>query len=134
MSPKFRSSSVDTGRYGKKARAVDLTHQLVVGDSPDMGVASGLLPHDLPNVQVGSPGTGEASDPEAAPRVVDAVIRLLISCSTTLAPGWMTDTPRHAPRGQLISRGDRSWSTQRALGEPRAAPRRDHAPFDDAPL
>ena len=64
VSPKFRSSSVDIGRYGKKARAVDLTHQLAVAYSPDMGGTSDLL----------------------------------------------------------------------ARGESRAAPRRDHARFDDAPL
>ena len=62
------------GRFGRKARAVDLTHQTVVAYSQDMGVTSDLLPRDLLNVQVGSQVTDDAPDPEAAANVIDAVV------------------------------------------------------------
>ena len=62
------------GRFGKKARAIDLLHQTVVAYSQDMGVTTDLVPRDLLNVQTGSQATDGAPDPEAPFSTVDAVV------------------------------------------------------------
>ena len=92
------------GRFGKKARAVDLTHQTVVAYSQDMGVTTDLLPRDLPLAQSGSQITDAAPDPEAASSIVDAVVFYLRSLR---AP------PRRATAHPDVQAGD---SLFRAIG------------------
>ena len=62
------------GRFGKKARANDLTHQTAVAYLQDMGVTTTLFPHDLPAFQGGSQVADAIPDPGAAGSVVDAVV------------------------------------------------------------
>lgn len=92
------------GRFGKKARAIDLTHQSVVAYSQDMGVTTDLLPRDLPLAQSGSQISDAAPDPEAAASIVDAVVFYL---RTLRAP------PRRATSTPDVLAGD---SLFRAIG------------------
>jgi CxxC motif-containing protein (DUF1111 family) len=62
------------GRFGKKARTINLLHQTVSAYSEDMGLTSEHIPHDLYNRQVGSQGGDDVADPEVAGSVVDAVV------------------------------------------------------------
>lgn len=62
------------GRFGKKARTINLLHQTVFAYSEDMGITSEHVPRDLYNRQVGSQGSDDVADPEASEAVVDAVV------------------------------------------------------------
>ena len=62
------------GRFGRKARAIDLAHQTVVAYLQDMGVTTLQLPHDLLNLQVGTQVSDGVADPEARSSTVDAVV------------------------------------------------------------
>jgi CxxC motif-containing protein (DUF1111 family) len=62
------------GRFGRKARTLNLLHQTVSAYSQDMGVTTDLVPHELLNVQAGTQATDLAPDPEASGAVVDAVV------------------------------------------------------------
>lgn len=92
------------GKFGKKARAIDLAHQTVVAYSQDMGVTTDLLPRDLLNVQTGSQASDMAPDPEAPFSTVDAVVFYL---RTLRAP------PRRDVSNPEVMAGD---SLFRAIG------------------
>lgn len=62
------------GRFGKKARTINLLHQTVFAYSEDMGITSDLVPRELLNVQTGVQATDLAPDPEAGAGIVDAVV------------------------------------------------------------
>ena len=62
------------GRFGKKARAINLLHQTVFAYSQDMGITTDLVPRELLDVQTGVQATDLAPDPEAGSGVVDAVV------------------------------------------------------------
>jgi CxxC motif-containing protein (DUF1111 family) len=62
------------GRFGRKARTINLLHQTVFAYSQDMGVTTDLVPRELLNVQTGAQATDLADDPEATGGVVDAVV------------------------------------------------------------
>jgi CxxC motif-containing protein (DUF1111 family) len=62
------------GRFGKKARAINLLHQTVFAYSQDMGITTDLVPRELLNVQTGAQATDLAPDPEAGSGIVDAVV------------------------------------------------------------
>lgn len=81
------------GRFGKKARTINLLHQTVSAYSEDMGLTSEHIPHDLYNRQVGSQGGDDVADPEVAGSVVDAVVFYL----RTLRP----PPRRHAARADV---------------------------------
>lgn len=53
------------GRFGKKARTINLVHQTIFAYAQDMGLTTEFIPRDLTNVQaVGSSGEDGAPDPE----------------------------------------------------------------------
>lgn len=89
------------GRFGKKARAIDLAHQTIVAYSQDMGVTTDLLPRDLLNVQVGTQVTDAAPDPEATSNIVDAVVFYL---RTLRAPPRRTTSSADVLAGDSIFR------------------------------
>ncbi|MGK2961654.1 MAG: di-heme oxidoredictase family protein [Gemmatimonadaceae bacterium] len=62
------------GRFGKKARTINLLHQTVFAYSQDMGITTDLVPRELLNVQTGAQATDLAPDPEAGSGIVDAVV------------------------------------------------------------
>ena len=65
------------GRFGRKARTINLLQQTVFAYSQDMGVTTDLVPRELLNVQTGAQATDLADDPEATGGVVDAVVLYL---------------------------------------------------------
>ncbi|MBK6489769.1 MAG: thiol oxidoreductase [Gemmatimonadetes bacterium] len=62
------------GRFGKKARTINLLHQTVFAYSEDMGITSEHVPQDLYSPHVGSQGGDGVADPEVSAAVVDAVV------------------------------------------------------------
>jgi CxxC motif-containing protein (DUF1111 family) len=61
------------GRFGKKALAVNLLHQIVTAYHQDMGITSDLIPDEIFNPEVG-PFTGDGTpEPEVSAAVVNAV-------------------------------------------------------------
>lgn len=62
------------GRFGRKARAINLLHQTAFAYSQDMGITSSFVPRDVPNLQVGAEASDGAADPEVSSSVVDAVV------------------------------------------------------------
>jgi CxxC motif-containing protein (DUF1111 family) len=62
------------GRFGKKARTINLLHQTVFAYSEDMGLTSDLVPRDLLNRRMGTFGGDEVADPEVASSVVNSVV------------------------------------------------------------
>jgi CxxC motif-containing protein (DUF1111 family) len=62
------------GRFGRKARAINLLHQTVFAYSQDMGITTDQVPRELLNVQTGVQASDLAPDPEASSAVVDAVV------------------------------------------------------------
>jgi CxxC motif-containing protein (DUF1111 family) len=74
--PPSRGTIVDgryIGRFGKKALAVNLLHQIVTAYHQDMGITSDLIPDEIYNPAVG-PFTGDgAPEPEVSAAVVNAV-------------------------------------------------------------
>jgi CxxC motif-containing protein (DUF1111 family) len=62
------------GRFGRKARAINLLHQTVFAYSQDMGITTDLVPRELLNVQTGVQVADLAPEPEASSAVVDAVV------------------------------------------------------------
>jgi CxxC motif-containing protein (DUF1111 family) len=62
------------GRFGKKARTINLLHQTVFAYSEDMGLTTDLVPRDLLNRQVGTSAGDEVADPEVASSVVSSVV------------------------------------------------------------
>lgn len=85
------------GRFGRKARTINLLHQTVFAYSQDMGVTTDLVPRELLNVQTGAQATDLADDPEATGGVVDAVVFYL---RTLRAP-----PRRNAARADVIEGG-----------------------------
>jgi CxxC motif-containing protein (DUF1111 family) len=63
------------GRFGKKARTINLLHQTIFAYLEDMGLTTDFAPDDLTNVQaVGSSGQDTAPDPEVPSSVVTNVV------------------------------------------------------------
>jgi CxxC motif-containing protein (DUF1111 family) len=62
------------GRFGKKARTINLLHQTIFAYSQDMGITTDLVPRELLDVQTGVQATDLAPDPEAGSGIVDAVV------------------------------------------------------------
>ncbi len=62
------------GRFGKKARTINLLHQTVFAYSEDMGITSDLVPRDLYNRQIGAQGGDGVPDPELSNSVLNAVV------------------------------------------------------------
>jgi CxxC motif-containing protein (DUF1111 family) len=62
------------GRFGKKARTINLLHQTVSAYSEDMGITTEQIPRDLYNWQLGAHATDNVADPEVAGGTVDAVV------------------------------------------------------------
>jgi len=61
------------GRFGKKALAVNLLHQVVTAYHQDMGITSDLIPDEIFNPQVGAFTGDLAPEPEVSGAVVNAV-------------------------------------------------------------
>ena len=89
------------GRFGRKARAINLVHQTVFAYSQDMGVTTDLVPRELLNVQTGAQATDLAADPEASGAVVDAVVFYL---RTLRAP------PRRAATSAAVVAGEQLFA------------------------
>lgn len=63
------------GRFGKKAGAIDLTHQIVSAYIQDMGITSDFVPQDLYNPEVGVVTGGDmVEDPEVSAAIVNNVV------------------------------------------------------------
>ena len=62
------------GRFGKKARVVNLVQQTVFAYAEDMGVTTDLLPRDLYNRQLGAEAVDNVPDPEVSSAVLSAVV------------------------------------------------------------
>jgi CxxC motif-containing protein (DUF1111 family) len=82
------------GRFGKKARTINLLHQTVFAYSQDMGITTEHVPRDLYNRQVGAQGTDGVADPEVPGSNVDAVVFYL----RTLRPPPRRDADATAVR------------------------------------
>lgn len=89
------------GRFGKKARTINLLHQTVSAYSEDMGITSEHVPRDLYNRQVGSQGGDGVADPEVSGSVVDAVVFYL----RTLRP-----PPRRNANDPAVKEGELLFS------------------------
>ncbi|MBK6488981.1 MAG: thiol oxidoreductase [Gemmatimonadetes bacterium] len=89
------------GRFGKKARTINLLHQTVFAYSEDMGITTEHVPRDLYNRQTGSQATDGVADPEAAASVVDAVVFYL----RTLRP-----PPRRNADDAAVREGEQLFS------------------------
>ena len=61
------------GRFGKKAAAVNLLHQVATAYIQDMGLTTDLFVEDLTNVQAGALAGDVVADPEIGLDVLDAV-------------------------------------------------------------
>ena len=62
------------GRFGKKARTINLLHQTIFAYSEDMGLTTDLVPRDLLNRQVGIFGGDNVPDPEVGSGTVSSVV------------------------------------------------------------
>jgi CxxC motif-containing protein (DUF1111 family) len=62
------------GRFGKKASAVNLLHQVVTAYHQDMGLTTDQIPTDLFNRQVGTFASDDSADPEIGSSIVSAVV------------------------------------------------------------
>ena len=62
------------GRFGKKARTINLLHQTVFAYSEDMGLTTDLVPRDLLNRQVGTFGGDDVPDPEVGSSIVSSAV------------------------------------------------------------
>ena len=62
------------GRFGKKARVINLFQQTIFAYSEDMGVTSDQVPRDLYNRQLGAQASDNVADPEVSSGVVSAVV------------------------------------------------------------
>ncbi len=89
------------GRFGKKARTINLLHQSVFAYSEDMGITSDLVPRDLYNRQVGVQGGDGVADPELATSVLNAVVFYL---RTLRAP------PRRDADSPSVREGERLFA------------------------
>ena len=61
------------GRFGKKAQAVNLLHQVATAYHQDMGITSDLIPDEIFNPQVGAFSGDAVPEPEVGASVVNAV-------------------------------------------------------------
>ena len=61
------------GRFGKKAQAVNLLHQVATAYHQDMGITSDLIPDEIFNPQVGVFSGDGVPEPEVSANVVNAV-------------------------------------------------------------
>jgi CxxC motif-containing protein (DUF1111 family) len=89
------------GRFGKKARTINLLHQTVFAYSEDMGLTSDLVPRELYDRRVGTQGTDGVADPEVGSGVVDAVVFYL---RTLRAP------PRRGADAPDVREGERLFA------------------------
>ncbi len=62
------------GRFGKKARVINLVQQTAFAYAEDMGVTTDQLPRDLYNRQLGAEAVDNVADPEVSTAVVSAVV------------------------------------------------------------
>ncbi|HYE95800.1 MAG TPA: di-heme oxidoredictase family protein, partial [Rubricoccaceae bacterium] len=62
------------GRFGRKARAINLLEQTVTAYVQDMGLTTDLVPLDVFNVQVGPQTADGVPDPEVPSSVVSSVV------------------------------------------------------------
>lgn len=87
------------GRYGKKATAIDLRHQVSNAYVNDMGITSDYIINDLSNSVVGV-GTGDAvADPEVSAATVNAVVFYML---TLKAPNRRDETSADVINGEEI--------------------------------
>ena len=88
------------GRFGKKARVINLFQQTISAYAEDMGVTSDQLPRDLYNRQLGAQAFDNVADPEVSSAVVSAVVFYL----RTLRP-----PPRRGAADAEIIEGGRAF-------------------------
>ncbi|MCC7054752.1 MAG: hypothetical protein IT355_15880 [Gemmatimonadaceae bacterium] len=88
------------GRFGKKARVVNLVQQTVFAYAEDMGVTTDLLPRDLYNRQLGAEAVDNVPDPEVSSAVVSAVVFYL----RTLRP-----PPRRSVADAAVLEGEEAF-------------------------
>lgn len=88
------------GRFGKKARVINLFQQTISAYAEDMGVTSDQLPRDLYNRQLGAQAVDNVADPEVSSAVVSAVVFYL----RTLRP-----PPRRGAADAEIIEGGRAF-------------------------
>lgn len=62
------------GRFGRKARSINLLEQAVTAYAQDMGITTDLVINDPFNVQVGPRTTDGVADPEVGSGALDAVV------------------------------------------------------------
>jgi len=87
------------GRFGKKALAVNLLHQVATAYHEDMGVTSDLLPTEIFNPQVGAFSGDAAPEPEVSAAVVNAVVFYV---KTLKAPPRRNATRADVVAGQTL--------------------------------
>ena len=95
------------GRFGKKARIINLLHQTVFAYSEDMGITTDFVPRDLYNRQVGAQASDGVADPEIFGSVVDAVVFYL---RTLRAP------PRRDAESAPVKEGERLFAQANCVG------------------
>lgn len=95
------------GRFGKKARTINLLHQTVFAYSEDMGLTTELAPLDLYNVQVGTQAEDNVPDPEVPNNILNAVVFYL---RTLKAP------PRRNADGAEVRAGERAFAEANCSG------------------
>ena len=95
------------GRFGKKARTINLLHQTVFAYSEDMGLTTDLVPEDLFDRQLGTFGSDDVADPEVGSSVVSSVVFYL----RTLRP-----PPRRNAGGPAVVEGERLFAEANCTG------------------
>jgi len=95
------------GRFGKKARTINLLHQIVFAYSEDMGLTTDLVPRDLLNRQIGAFGGDNVPDPEVGSSVVSNVVFY----TRTLRP-----PPRRNENDPDVKEGERLFAQANCSG------------------
>ena len=85
------------GRFGRKATAINLLHQVVSAYINDMGITSEFAPKDVYNPLVGGPSGDNTPEPE----VTTAVVRNVVFYMQTLRP-----PPRRDPDNPEVKKGE----------------------------
>ena len=92
------------GRFGKKARTINLLQQTVFAYSEDMGLTTDLVPNDVFNRQVGNFASDDVADPEVSSSVVSAVVFYLRTLRPP--PRRNADDPEVVEGGRLFAQAN----------------------------
>lgn len=89
------------GRFGKKARTINLLHQTAFAYSEDMGLTTDFVPKDVFNRQVGAFAGDNVADPEVTSGVLNSVVFYLRTLRPP--PRRRADNPDVVAGGQLFA-------------------------------